>query len=58
MIHQLGERRSEVERQVKSMQGADVKQVKEFQMRLEQEIAELKRRDTELEKISDTLTHC
>ncbi|XP_075878394.1 tripartite motif-containing protein 16-like [Nelusetta ayraudi] len=57
MIRLLEKRRSEVQQQVRSTQEAEVSRVMQLQERLEQEIAELKRRDAELEKISHTLDH-
>ncbi|XP_075897602.1 E3 ubiquitin-protein ligase TRIM16-like [Nelusetta ayraudi] len=57
MSHLLEKRRSEVQQQVRSTQGAEVSRVKELQKKLEQEMMELKRRDAELENISQTLDH-
>ncbi|XP_075882553.1 tripartite motif-containing protein 16-like [Nelusetta ayraudi] len=57
MIHLLEKRQSEVQQQVRSTQGAAVSRVKELQKKLEQEMMELKRRDDELENISNTLDH-
>uniref|UniRef100_A0A3Q3WRD1 SPRY-associated domain-containing protein n=1 Tax=Mola mola TaxID=94237 RepID=A0A3Q3WRD1_MOLML len=50
-------RRSEVKQQVRSQQEAEVSRVKELQEELEQEIAELERRDAELEKLEHTEDH-
>ncbi|XP_075881194.1 tripartite motif-containing protein 16-like [Nelusetta ayraudi] len=57
VINLLEKRRSEVQQQVRSTQETEVGQVKELQKKLEQEIAGLKKRDAELEKISHTLDH-
>uniref|UniRef100_A0A3Q3WIZ2 B30.2/SPRY domain-containing protein n=1 Tax=Mola mola TaxID=94237 RepID=A0A3Q3WIZ2_MOLML len=57
MICLMEKRRSEVKQQVRSQQEAEVSRVKELQEELEQEIAELKRRDAELEKLSHTEDH-
>uniref|UniRef100_A0A8D0A8X5 Tripartite motif-containing protein 16-like n=1 Tax=Sander lucioperca TaxID=283035 RepID=A0A8D0A8X5_SANLU len=50
-------RSSDVEQQVRSQQKTEVSRVKELQEKLEQEITELKRKDAELKKISDTEDH-
>uniref|UniRef100_A0A3Q3WJB6 Tripartite motif-containing protein 16-like n=1 Tax=Mola mola TaxID=94237 RepID=A0A3Q3WJB6_MOLML len=50
-------KRSEVKQQVRSQQETVVSKFQEFQEELEQEIAELKRRDAELEKLSHTEDH-
>ncbi|KAM7018584.1 tripartite motif-containing protein 16-like [Tautogolabrus adspersus] len=57
MIRLMEKRRSDVKQQVRSQQQTKVSQVKELQEKLEQEIAELKRRDAELEKLSHTQDH-
>lgn len=43
--------------QIRSTQAAEVSRVKELQKKVEHEIARLKMRDDDLEKISDTLDH-
>ncbi|XP_047445873.1 tripartite motif-containing protein 16-like [Mugil cephalus] len=57
MIHLLQERSSDVEQQVRSQQETEEGRVKEFQEKLEQEITELKKEDTELKQLSDTEDH-
>ncbi|KAM7018587.1 LOW QUALITY PROTEIN: tripartite motif-containing protein 16-like [Tautogolabrus adspersus] len=57
MIRLMEKRRSDVKQQVRSQQQTEVRQVKELQEKLEQEITELKRRDAELEKLSHTQDH-
>ncbi|XP_070691490.1 tripartite motif-containing protein 16-like [Pempheris klunzingeri] len=57
LIRLMKRRSSELKRQVRSQQEAEVSQVKEFQEELEQEIRELKRRDAELEELSHTEDH-
>lgn len=54
MFHLLEQQCSEVEQQVRVTQEAEVKRVRDHQKKLEKEIAELKRRDTELENILRT----
>ncbi|KAM6953791.1 stonustoxin subunit beta-like [Aplochiton taeniatus] len=54
MIHSIERRRSEVKELIRDQQRAAVIQAKGLLKRLEQEIAELRRRDTELEKLSQT----
>uniref|UniRef100_A0A8C9ZZ80 E3 ubiquitin/ISG15 ligase TRIM25-like n=1 Tax=Sander lucioperca TaxID=283035 RepID=A0A8C9ZZ80_SANLU len=57
LIRLMEKRRSDVEQQVRSQQKTEVSRVKELQEKLEQEITELKRKDAELKKISDTEDH-
>ncbi|XP_030290787.1 tripartite motif-containing protein 16-like [Sparus aurata] len=57
LIHLMEERRSDVKQQVRSQQETEVSRVKELQEKLEQEITELKRKDTELKKLSHTEDH-
>ncbi|XP_068582263.1 tripartite motif-containing protein 16-like [Cebidichthys violaceus] len=57
LIHLMEERSSDVKQQVRSQQRTEVSRVKELQEKLEQEITELKRNDTELKKISHTEDH-
>uniref|UniRef100_A0A8C9ZXR6 Tripartite motif-containing protein 16-like n=1 Tax=Sander lucioperca TaxID=283035 RepID=A0A8C9ZXR6_SANLU len=57
LIGLMEKRRSDVEQQVRSEQKTEVSRVKELQEKLEQEITELKRKDAELKKISDTEDH-
>lgn len=57
IIHLLEQQCSEVEQQVRMTQEVEVKKVREHQKKLEKEIAELKRRDTELENILNTPDH-
>ncbi|XP_078119774.1 tripartite motif-containing protein 16-like [Sander vitreus] len=57
LIRLMEKRRSDVEQQVRSQQKTEVSRVKELQEKLEQEITELKRKDAELKKLSDTEDH-
>ncbi|XP_014267242.3 tripartite motif-containing protein 16-like [Maylandia zebra] len=57
LIRLLQKRSSDVKQQVRSQQETEVSRVKELQEKLEQEIAELKRKDGELEQLSHTEDH-
>ncbi|XP_005463273.2 tripartite motif-containing protein 16-like [Oreochromis niloticus] len=57
LIRLIQKRSSDVKQQVRSQQETEVSQVKELQEKLEQEIAELKRKDGELEQLSHTEDH-
>ncbi|KAM7018563.1 tripartite motif-containing protein 16-like [Tautogolabrus adspersus] len=57
MIRLVEKRRSDVKQQVRSQQQTEVSRVRELQEKLKQEITELKRRDAELEKLSNTQDH-
>ncbi|CAI5681796.1 unnamed protein product [Oreochromis niloticus] len=57
LIHLIQKRSSDVKQQVRSQQETEVSRVKELQEKLEQEIAELKRKDGELEQLSHTEDH-
>ncbi|XP_074508402.1 tripartite motif-containing protein 16-like [Sebastes fasciatus] len=57
LIRFIQQRSSDVKQQVRSQQKTEVSRVKDLQEKLEQEIAELKRRDAELEKLSHTEDH-
>ncbi|XP_028449683.1 tripartite motif-containing protein 16-like [Perca flavescens] len=57
LIRLMEKRRSNVEQKVRSQQETEVSRVKELQEKLEQEITELKRKDAEMKKISDTEDH-
>ncbi|XP_070829783.1 tripartite motif-containing protein 16-like isoform X1 [Chaetodon trifascialis] len=57
LIRLMEKRSSEVKRQVRSQQEAEVSRVKELQEKLEQEITELKRKDAELKQLSHTEDH-
>ncbi|XP_039671009.1 tripartite motif-containing protein 16-like isoform X2 [Perca fluviatilis] len=57
LIRLMEKRRFDVEQQVRSQQKTEVSRVKELQEKLEQEITELKRKDAEMKKISDTEDH-
>ncbi|XP_028420459.1 tripartite motif-containing protein 16-like [Perca flavescens] len=52
LIHVLEKRSSEVKEQIRSWQKTEVSRVKELQEKLDQEIAELKRKNVELEELS------
>ena len=57
LIRLMEQRRSDVRQQVRSQQEAELSRVKELQEKLEREIAELKRKDAELEQLSHTEDH-
>ncbi|XP_039466319.1 tripartite motif-containing protein 16-like protein [Oreochromis aureus] len=57
LILLIQKRSSDVKQQVRSQQETEVSRVKELQEKLEQEIAELKRKDGELEQLSHTEDH-
>ncbi|XP_031726616.1 tripartite motif-containing protein 16-like [Anarrhichthys ocellatus] len=57
LIHLMEKRSSDVKQQVRSQQRTEVSRVKELQEKLEQEISELKRNDTELQQLSHTEDH-
>ncbi|XP_041644238.1 tripartite motif-containing protein 16-like isoform X2 [Cheilinus undulatus] len=57
LIRLLEKRRSDVTQQVRSQQESQVRRVKELEEKLRQEIAELKRRDGELQTLSQTQDH-
>ncbi|XP_043968423.1 tripartite motif-containing protein 16-like [Gambusia affinis] len=57
-VMRLIERRScEVKQQIRSQQESEVSRVRNLQEKLEQEISELKRKDSELEQLSHTEDH-
>ncbi|XP_062285590.1 tripartite motif-containing protein 16-like [Scomber scombrus] len=57
LIHHLQKRSSDAKQQIRSQQEAEVSRVKELQEKLQQEITELKRKDTELKQLSHTEDH-
>ncbi|XP_038148034.1 tripartite motif-containing protein 16-like [Cyprinodon tularosa] len=57
LIGLFQKRSSDVKQQIRSQQEAEVSRVKELQQKLEQEIRELKRKDAELEQLSDIEDH-
>ncbi|KAM4729123.1 LOW QUALITY PROTEIN: uncharacterized protein FYW61_011888 [Anableps anableps] len=57
LIRLLQKRSSDVKQQIRSQQETEASRVKELQEKLEQEITELKRKDTELKQLSDTEDH-
>ncbi|XP_060926374.1 tripartite motif-containing protein 16-like protein [Limanda limanda] len=57
LIHLLEKRSSDVKQQIRSQQDTEVSRVRELQEKLEQEITELKRKDHELQQLSDTEDH-
>ncbi|XP_063324648.2 tripartite motif-containing protein 16-like [Pelmatolapia mariae] len=57
LIRLIQKRSSDVKQQVRSQQETEVSRVKELQEKLEQEIADLKRKDGELEQLSHTEDH-
>ncbi|XP_036002662.1 tripartite motif-containing protein 16-like [Fundulus heteroclitus] len=57
MIRLIQKGNSDVKQQIRSQQETEVSRVKELQGKLKQEITELKRKDAELEQLSDTEDH-
>ncbi|XP_049415878.1 tripartite motif-containing protein 16-like [Epinephelus fuscoguttatus] len=57
LIRLIEKRRSDVKQHIRSQQKTEVRQVKELQEKLQQEITDLRRKDTELEKLSHTEDH-
>ncbi|XP_059204435.1 tripartite motif-containing protein 16-like [Centropristis striata] len=57
LIRLMQKRSSEVKRQVRSQQKTEVSRVKKVEEKLQQEIRELKRKDAELKKLSNTEDH-
>ncbi|KAL7390401.1 hypothetical protein ABVT39_020510 [Epinephelus coioides] len=57
LIRFIEERRSEVKQQIRSQQKTQVSRAEELEEKLQQEITELQRKDTELEKLSHTEDH-
>ncbi|XP_047242121.1 tripartite motif-containing protein 16-like [Girardinichthys multiradiatus] len=57
LIHLIQKRSSDVKQQIRSQQKTEVSRVKDLQEKLEQEITELKRKDAELEQLSNTEDH-
>ncbi|XP_044224397.1 tripartite motif-containing protein 16-like [Thunnus albacares] len=57
LIRLIQKRSSDVKQQIRSQQETEVRRVKELQEKLEQEITELKRKDTELKQFSHTEDH-
>ncbi|XP_014833231.1 PREDICTED: tripartite motif-containing protein 16-like [Poecilia mexicana] len=57
LIRLLRKRSSEVKQQIRSKQETEVSRVKDVQEKLEQEIRELKRKDAELEQLSNIEDH-
>ncbi|KAM4713862.1 uncharacterized protein FYW61_018984 [Anableps anableps] len=57
LIRLLQKRSSDVKQQIRSQQETEVSRVQELQEKLEQKITELKRKDAELEQLSDTEDH-
>ncbi|XP_017267888.1 tripartite motif-containing protein 16-like [Kryptolebias marmoratus] len=57
LIQLIQKRSSEVKQQIRSQQETEASRVKELQEKLEQEIAELKRKEAELKQLSDTEDH-
>ncbi|XP_029303341.1 tripartite motif-containing protein 16-like [Cottoperca gobio] len=57
LIHLIKKRSSEVKQQIRSQQKTQVSQAEEFEEKLQQEITELRRKDTELQQLSHTEDH-
>ncbi|KAM4604646.1 LOW QUALITY PROTEIN: tripartite motif-containing protein 16-like [Polymixia lowei] len=57
LIRSIKRRRSEVKEQIRTQQKATVSRTEELQKQKEQQIAELRRRNTELEQLSHTENH-
>ncbi|XP_072235134.1 E3 ubiquitin/ISG15 ligase TRIM25-like [Leuresthes tenuis] len=54
----MEKRSSDVQRQIRSQQETELRQTKELQEKLKQEIVELRRTDAELEQLSHSENHC
>ncbi|XP_029984134.1 tripartite motif-containing protein 16-like isoform X2 [Sphaeramia orbicularis] len=57
LIRLMEERRSDVERQIRSKEETEVSRVKELEWKLEQEMTELRRKDAEMDKRAHTHQH-
>ncbi|XP_029304403.1 tripartite motif-containing protein 16-like [Cottoperca gobio] len=57
LIHLIKKRSSEVKQEIRSQQETQVSQAEEFEEKLQQEITELRRKDTELQQLSHTEDH-
>uniref|UniRef100_A0A667WQB4 Tripartite motif-containing protein 16-like n=1 Tax=Myripristis murdjan TaxID=586833 RepID=A0A667WQB4_9TELE len=57
LIRLVEKRRSDVKQQIRSQQEEEVSRAEEVQVKLKQEIAELRRKDAELEQLSHTQDH-
>ncbi|XP_044078660.1 tripartite motif-containing protein 16-like [Siniperca chuatsi] len=57
LIRLIEKRSSEVKQQIRSQQKTEVSRAKELEEKLHQELTELRRKDTELEKLSRTEDH-
>uniref|UniRef100_A0A671Y2N6 Uncharacterized protein n=1 Tax=Sparus aurata TaxID=8175 RepID=A0A671Y2N6_SPAAU len=57
LIRLIEKRSSEVKQQIRSQQKTEVSRAKDLEEELQQEITELRRKDTELEKLSHTEDH-
>ncbi|XP_029910931.1 tripartite motif-containing protein 16-like isoform X2 [Myripristis murdjan] len=57
LIHLLEKRRSDMKQQIRSQQEEEVSRAEEVEEKLKQEIAELRRKDAELEQLSHTQDH-
>ncbi|XP_040914586.1 E3 ubiquitin/ISG15 ligase TRIM25-like [Toxotes jaculatrix] len=57
LVRLIKNRSFDVKQQIRSQQKMDISQAKELQEKLEKEVAELRRKDTELEQLSHTEDH-
>ncbi|KAF7670365.1 hypothetical protein LDENG_00228440 [Lucifuga dentata] len=57
LIHVIEKRSSDVKQQIRSQQESEVNRAQELQEKLQQEIADLRRKDGELEQLSHTEDH-
>ncbi|KAI4896020.1 hypothetical protein NFI96_011270 [Prochilodus magdalenae] len=57
LIQSIERRRSEVREQIRAQEKAELSQAEELLKKLEQEVADLRRRDSELEQLSHTEDH-
>ncbi|XP_061571973.1 tripartite motif-containing protein 16-like [Cololabis saira] len=57
LISLLQKRSSDVKQQIRSQQETEVRRVREFEEKVQQEITDLKRRDAEMKQLSDTEDH-
>ncbi|KAM9853399.1 E3 ubiquitin/ISG15 ligase TRIM25-like [Aulostomus maculatus] len=57
LVRLVVKRGSDVKQQIRTQQTSEVKRVRELQVKLEKEITELKKSDSELQRLSNTLDH-
>ncbi|KAM9338373.1 uncharacterized protein ABDE67_017931 [Symphorus nematophorus] len=57
LVHLIEKRGSDIKQQIRSQQETEVSRVKELEEKLQQEITELRRRDTEMKQLAHTNDH-